>query len=89
MEVIKMVILAIGFVLLVVLILYLAASFVCMTTKGKFLGKVFHKINKWHWPEKNAPITKYRSGNRMSYCKYCGKRIISVGRDWFVLKDDK
>lgn len=89
MEVIKTVVVAAGFILLFGLILYFLAELACYATKGKILGRVFHKINKWHWPDKYGPITIYRSGSKMSYCRYCNKRIVSVGHDWFTLMSDK
>ncbi len=71
------------------LILFFTAELVCYLTKGKILGKMFHKLNKWHWPDEHGHITVYSSGRIMTYCKYCGKRITLVGRDWLALKDNK
>lgn len=89
MEVNKLAITVIVLVLLLVFVLYFVAGLICYATKGKIFGKVFHKLNKWHWPDERDHITIYNSGRIMTYCRYCDKRIVRVGRDWLALKDDK
>ena len=51
---------------------------------GEILGKFLHICFNRHTPGTN-PITCYHN-SVMSNCKYCDKRIIKVGKDWFVLE---
>ena len=64
--------------------LWLLTSLICYYTDGKFFGKLVHKTLNRHDPCDN-PITAYHN-SVMSNCKYCNKRIIKVGKDWFVLE---
>ena len=66
--------------------LWILVSFICYFTEGKFFGKFVHKTLNRHYPG-NSPITCYRN-SVMSNCKYCNKRIIKVGKDWFVLEQN-
>ena len=67
--------------------LWLLTSLICYATDGKFFGKLVHKTLNRHDPGNN-PITCYHN-SVMSNCKYCNKRIIKVGKDWFVLEQNK
>ena len=70
--------------LLLVITLWILVNLICYFTYGKFFGRLVHKTLNRHDPGDN-PITSYH--NRvMSNCKYCGKRIIKVGKDWFVFE---
>lgn len=51
---------------------------------GEILGKFLHICFNRHTPGTN-PITCYHN-SVMSNCQYCGKRIIKVRRDWFILE---
>ena len=64
--------------------LWLLMSLICYATNGKFFGRLVHKTLNRHDPGSN-PITCYHN-SVMSNCKYCNKRIIKVGKDWFVLE---
>lgn len=70
--------------LLLVTTLWIMVNFICYSTEGKFFGKFVHKTLKRHYPGDNQ-ITVYHN-SIMSNCKYCNKRIIKVGKDWFVLE---
>ena len=70
--------------LLLVMTLWILVNLICYFTEGKFFGKLVHKTLNRHYPGKNA-ITRYHN-SAMSNCKYCGKRIVKVGKDWFVLE---
>ena len=70
--------------LLLVATLWILVTLICYFTAGKFLGKLIHKTFNRHDPGNN-PITCYHN-SVMSNCKYCNKRIIKVGKDWFVLE---
>ena len=70
--------------LLLVTTLWILVTLICYSTDGKFFGKLIHKTLKRHDPGDN-PITRYQN-SVMSNCKYCNKRIIKVGKDWFVLE---
>ena len=70
--------------LLLVTTLWILVSFICYFTEGKFFGKLVHKTLNRHYPGDNQ-ITCYRN-SVMSNCKYCNKRIVKVGKDWFVLE---
>ena len=69
---------------LLVATLWILVTLICYSTEGKFFGKLIHKTLNRHYPGNN-PITCYRN-SVMSNCKYCNKRIIKVGKDWFVLE---
>lgn len=64
--------------------LFILVTLICYFTDGKFFGRIIHRTLKYHDPGNN-PITCYRN-SIMSNCKYCGKRIVKVGKDWFVLE---
>ena len=64
--------------------LLLVVTLICYFTGGKLFGKLVHKTLNRHDPGNN-PITCYHN-SVMSNCKYCDKRIIKVGKDWFVLE---
>ena len=64
--------------------LWILVSFICYFTEGKFFGKLVHKTLNRHYPGNNH-INVYHN-SVMSNCKYCNKRIIKVGKDWFVLE---
>ena len=64
--------------------LWILVTLICYFMEGKFFGKFVHKTLKRHDPGDNK-ITCYHN-SVMSNCKYCGKRIIKVGKDWFVLE---
>lgn len=64
--------------------LWLLKCLICYFTDGKFFGRLAHKNFNRHDPGKN-PITCYHN-SVMSNCKYCDKRIVKVGKDWFVLE---
>ena len=68
---------------LLVTTLWIMVTLICYSTDGKFFGKLVHKTFNRHDPGNN-PITCY-SNSIISNCKYCNKRIIKVGKDWFVL----
>ena len=70
--------------LLLVTTLWILVNLICYFTGGKFFGKLVHKTLNRHDPGDN-PITVYHNST-MSNCKYCNKRIIKVGKDWFVLE---
>lgn len=70
--------------LLLVATLWIMVNLICYFTEGKFFGKLVHKTLNRHDPVDN-PITVYHN-SVMSNCKYCNKRIIKVGKDWFVLE---
>ena len=75
------------FIFVVVLLtttLWILVNLICYFTDGKFFGRLIHKTLNRHDPGDN-PITRYHN-SVMSNCKYCGKRIIKVGKDWFVLE---
>ena len=67
--------------------LWILLNLICYSTNGKFFGKIVHKTLNRHDPGDN-PITAYHN-SVMSNCKYCNKRIIKVGKDWFVLEQNK
>ena len=69
---------------LLVATLWILVTLICYSTEGKFFGKLVHKTLNRHDPGNN-PITDYHN-SVMSNCKYCNKRIIKVGKDWFVLE---
>ena len=64
--------------------LWILVTLICYFMEGKFFGKFVHKTLKRHDPGDNK-ITCYHN-SVMSNCKYCNKRIIKVGKDWFVLE---
>lgn len=64
--------------------LWLLTSLICYATNGKFFGRLIHKTLNRHDPGDNK-ITVYHN-SVMSNCKYCGKRIVKVGKDWLVLE---
>ena len=70
--------------LLLVTTLWILVTLICYSTDGKFFAKLLHKTLNRHYPGSN-PITVYHN-SVMSNCKYCDKRIIKVGKDWFVLE---
>ena len=70
--------------LLLAATLWILVNLICYSTEGKFFGKFAHKTLNRHYPGSN-PITVYHN-SVMSNCKYCDKRIIKVGKDWFVLE---
>ena len=70
--------------LLLVATLWILVTLICYSTDGKLFGKFIHKTLNRHDPCDN-PITCYHN-SVMSNCKYCNKRIIKVGKDWFVLE---
>ena len=69
--------------ILLVTTLWILVTLICYSTDGKLFGKLIHKTFNRHDPGNN-PITVY-SNSVISNCKYCDKRIIKVGKDWFVL----
>lgn len=69
---------------LLAMTLLILATLICYFTDGKFFGRLIHKTLKRHDPGDNQ-ITCYHN-SVMSNCKYCNKRIIKVGKDWFVLE---
>lgn len=71
-------------ILLLVTTLWIMVNLICYSTEGKLFSKFVHKTLKRHYPGDNQ-ITVYHN-SIMSNCKYCGKRIIKVGKDWFVLE---
>ena len=73
--------------LLLVTTLLILVTLICYSTEGKFFGKLVHKTLNRHDPGDN-PITAYHN-SVMSNCKYCDKRIVKVGKDWFVLEQNK
>ena len=70
--------------ILLVTTLWILVTLICYFTEGKFFGKFAHKTFNRHDPGDN-PITFYHN-SVMSNCKYCNKRIVKVGKDWFVLE---
>ena len=70
--------------LLLATTLLILVTLICYFTEGKFFGRLVHKTFNRHDPGNN-PITAYHN-SLMSNCKYCNKRIIKVGKDWFVLE---
>ena len=70
--------------LLLAATLWILVSLICYFTGGKFFGRLIHKTIKRRYPGDNT-ITCYHN-SVMSNCEYCGKRIIKVGKDWFVLE---
>ena len=64
--------------------LWILVNLICYSTDGKLFGKIVHKTLNRHDPCDNQ-ITCYHN-SIMSNCKYCGKRIVKVGKDWFVLE---
>ena len=70
--------------ILLVATLWIMVNLICYFTEGKLFGKFVHKTLNRHYPGNN-PITCYHN-SVMSNCKYCGERIIKVGKDWFVLE---
>ena len=70
--------------ILLVSTLWILVNSICYFTGGKFFGKLAHKTLNRHYPCDNQ-ITCYHN-SVMSNCKYCDKRIIKVGKDWFVLE---
>ena len=73
--------------LLLMTTLWILVTLICYFTSGKFFGRIIHKTFNRHDPCDN-PITCYNN-SVMSNCKYCNKRIIKVGKDWFVLEQNK
>ena len=73
--------------LLLATTLWILVTLICYSTEGKFFGKLIHKTFNRHDPGDN-PITVYHN-SVMSNCKYCDKRIVKVGKDWFVLEQNK
>ena len=73
--------------LLLAATLWIMVTLICYSTEGKFFGKLIHKTLNRH-DHGNNPITDYHN-SVMSNCKYCNKRIIKVGKDWFVLEQNK
>ena len=69
---------------LMVTTLWILVNLICYFTGGKFFGRLVHKTLNRHDPGDNQ-ITRYHN-SVMSNCKYCGKRIVKVGKDWFVLE---
>ena len=72
---------------LLVATLWVMVTLICYSTEGKFFGRLVHKTLNRHDPGDN-PITAYHN-SVMSNCKYCNKRIVKVGKDWFVLEQNK
>ena len=72
--------------LLLATTLWILITLICYSTEGKFFGKFVHKTLKRHYPGDNK-ITRYHN-SIMSNCKYCNKRIVKVGKDWFVLEQN-
>ena len=72
--------------LLLLTTLWILVTVICYCTEGKVFGKVIHKTLNRHDPGDN-PITCYHN-SMMSNCKYCNKRSIKVGKDWFVLEQN-
>ena len=75
------------FIFVVVLLtttLWILVNLICYFTDGKFFGRLIHKTLNRHDPGDNQ-ITVYHN-SVMSNCKYCNKRIVKVGKDWFVLE---
>lgn len=70
--------------LLLAITLWILVNLICYFTGGKFFGRLVHKTLNRHDPCDNK-ITVYHN-SVMSNCKYCGKRIVKVGKDWFVLE---
>ena len=70
--------------LLLATTLWILVNLICYFTGGKFFGRLVHKTLNRHDPGNN-PITCYHN-SVMSNCKYCNKRIVKVGKDWFVLE---
>ena len=70
--------------LLLVTTLWILVNLICYFTDWKFFGRLVHKTLNRHDPGDNQ-ITVYRN-SVMSNCKYCNKRIVKVGKDWFVLE---
>ena len=70
--------------LLLAATLWILVNLICYSTDGKLFGKLAHKTLNRHDPGDNQ-ITCYHN-SAMSNCKYCNKRIIKVGKDWFVLE---
>ena len=64
--------------------LWILVTLICYSTDGKLFGKLIHKTFNRHDPGDN-PITFYHN-SVMSNCKYGNKRIVKVGKDWFVLE---
>ena len=69
---------------LLAMTLLILVTLICYFTDGKFFGRLIHKTLNRHDPGDNT-ITAYHN-SVMSNCKYCNKRIIKVGKDWFVLE---
>ena len=69
---------------LMVTTLWILVNSICYFTGGKLFGRLVHKTLNRHDPGDN-PITRYHN-SVMSNCKYCDKRIIKVGKDWFILE---
>ena len=47
---------------------------ICIFSEGEFMGKVFHKLLGWHWPDLDKPVRI--DGILISaHCKFCGKEI--------------
>ena len=69
---------------LMVTTLWIIVNLICYFTGGRFFGEFVHKTLNCHDPGNN-PITRYHN-SVMSNCKYCDKRIVKVGKDWFVLE---
>ena len=75
------------FIFVVVLLtttLWILVNLICYFTDGKFFGRLIHKTLNRHDPGDNQIAVYHNSV--MSNCKYCDKRIIKVGKDWFVLE---
>ena len=70
--------------LLLTTTLWIMVTLICYSTDGKFFGKLVHKTFNRLDPGDHS-ITAYQN-SVMSNCKYCNKRIIKVGKDWFVLE---
>ena len=70
--------------LLLATTLWILVTLICYSTEGKLFGKLVHKTLNRHYPGDNQ-ITVYHN-SVMSNCKYCDKRIVKVGKDWFVLE---
>ena len=69
---------------LLVATLWILVNLICYSTDGNFFEKFAHKTLNRHDPGNN-PIIAYHN-SVMSNCKYCNKRIVKVGKDWFVLE---
>ncbi len=71
----------IGFIILVVLFVFMALGHVLYFKRGYF-KKYYHDILKWHIPDNN--LHRFDGCSFHNICKHCGKEIMQDSQgNWF------